>query len=110
MSDGFVGAEIEQAVISALYEAFFNQRNIKEQDFFNAIQSTVPLSVTQKEQIMRLREWANVRAVSATARSDMKSLNIEPVVETPSEPSKPDTTSDSEDSINNNSGGRLLDF
>ena len=69
-SDGFIGSEIEQVIISALYEAFFNKRDIIEGDFYNAIKGTVPLSVTQKEQIMRLREWANVRAVSATSRND----------------------------------------
>jgi len=41
-----------------------------EQDLFYVIENTVPLSVTQKEQILALREWANVRAVAATAKED----------------------------------------
>jgi len=69
-TEGFVGAEIEQAVIAALYEAFFAERALLEQDLLHVIANTVPLSVTQKEQIMALREWANVRAVAATARED----------------------------------------
>ena len=72
ISEGFVGAEIEQAVITALYEAFFNQRPLELTDLEYAIQNTVPLSVTQKEQIVALRNWANVRAVAATAKEDMK--------------------------------------
>ena len=94
-SDGFIGSEIEQVIISALYEAFFNKRDIIEGDFYKAIKGTVRLSVTQKEQIMRLREWANVRAVSATSRNDREVQ-----------------TSDSEDDNAESSirGGRLLDY
>ena len=72
ISEGFSGAEIEQAVISAMYEAFFEKRGLTQQDLENAVKSTVPLSVTQHEQIKRLRDWANVRAVSATARADLR--------------------------------------
>ena len=38
-----------------------------------AVQETVPLSVTMKEQIQQLRAWAENRAVSATAREDRES-------------------------------------
>lgn len=110
MSEGFVGAEIEQVVISALYEAFFNQRDLKEEDLFNAIKGTVPLSVTQREQILRLREWANVRAVSATGRGDMKSIisnTAEPNIKKDDEPKADPETGDS---INSARGGRMLDF
>lgn len=95
MSEGFVGAEIEQAVISALYEAFFNKRNLKNNDLYNAIKNTVPLSVTQKEQIKSLRDWANVRAVSATPRGDLQSYKA---------------VDADEGNIESNRGGRMLDF
>ena len=58
----------------------------------NAIKNVVPLSVTQKEQILSLRSWANVRAVTATKKSDMETYN-----------------SDSKDDINASRGGRALD-
>lgn len=48
MTEGFVGAEIEQVVISALYEAFFNKRPLEFSDLANTIKNVVPLSVTQK--------------------------------------------------------------
>ena len=96
ISEGFVGAEIEQVVITALYEAFFNQRSLKLEDLEYAIKSTVPLSVTQKEQIKRLRDWANVRAVSATAREDINPNTVTAV----------DTDNDDHPSP----GGRMLDF
>lgn len=95
LTDGFVGAEIEQVVIAALYEAFFNQRNLRVKDLEFAIKGTVPLSVTQSEQIRALREWANVRAVSATPKEDLEAYK---------------TDSLDESDINAQRGGRMLDF
>ena len=46
------------------------------------IHNTVPLSVTQSEQIMQIREWADVRAVAATAaedRNEYKARNSEDI-------------------------------
>lgn len=74
VSEGFSGAEIEQVVIAALFEAFFADRGLTREDLFRAIRETVPLSVTQKEQILQLRSWAENRAVSATAREDRELL------------------------------------
>ena len=77
LTEGFVGAEIEQVVISALYEAFFNKRPLEYSDLENTIKNVVPLSVTQKEQILSLREWANIRAVAATKTDDMAQYSKE---------------------------------
>ncbi len=66
-SQGFSGAEIEQAVISALYDAFSEGRDITTNDILKAIRETVPLSVTMKEQIDALREWASGRARRASS-------------------------------------------
>jgi SpoVK/Ycf46/Vps4 family AAA+-type ATPase len=66
-TEGFIGAEIEQAVIAGLFEAFAEQRALAWADFGRAIKSTVPLSVTQAERIGRIRAWANERAVAASA-------------------------------------------
>lgn len=74
LADGFSGAEIEQAVIAALYEAFFAGRGLCREDLIKSIQETVPLSVTQKEQILNLRQWAATRAVLATAKEDREVL------------------------------------
>lgn len=71
MTEGFIGAEIEQVVISALYEAFFENRALTFNDLEKTIKNTVPLSTTQKEQILTLRAWANVRAVAATKKEDL---------------------------------------
>jgi ATP-dependent 26S proteasome regulatory subunit len=69
-SEGYSGAEIEQAVIAALYDAFSERRPLEHSDLVRAIETMVPLSVTQAEQIRALREWADVRAVAATAAED----------------------------------------
>jgi SpoVK/Ycf46/Vps4 family AAA+-type ATPase len=75
-TEGFVGAELEQVVISGLFEAFYEDRSVELKDFERAISLTVPLSVTQAEQIHRLRDWANVRAVAATQNEDRSTYAI----------------------------------
>ena len=72
MTEGFIGSEIEQVVISALCDAFFEDRALKFSDFEKAIANTVPLSQTQKEQILAIREWANVRAVCASSKESIE--------------------------------------
>lgn len=93
ITEGFVGAEIEQIVIDSLYEAFFNKRELFLEDLLNTIKNVVPLSVTQKEQILALRSWANVRAVAATKKSDLEKYS-----------------SDNQEDINASRGGRALDL
>jgi SpoVK/Ycf46/Vps4 family AAA+-type ATPase len=67
VSDGFSGAEIEQAVIAAMYEAFAQDREFTQLDIIAAIKSTLPLSKTMTEQVSALREWARQRARPAAS-------------------------------------------
>lgn len=69
-SDGFSGAEIEQAVVSALFDAFSNDRELTNEDLLAAVKETVPISVTMAEQIAGLRTWAKDRARPASAAVD----------------------------------------
>ena len=94
LSEGFIGSEIEQVVVSSLCDAFFENRPLKFEDLVKNIQTTVPLSLTQREQIVALRSWANVRAVSATKNSSRKEYKEE---------------IDSEN-VGASRGGRQLDF
>lgn len=71
LSNDFSGAEIEQAVIAGLFDAFTDKRSIDERDFVRALDATVPLSKTQAEQIKLIRDWANARAISATSSADL---------------------------------------
>jgi len=65
LTDGFSGAEIEQAVVSALYTAFSRQEDLTTEAIAEEIELTKPLSVTMAERIDALRDWAKDRAVFA---------------------------------------------
>ena len=67
MSDGFSGAEIEQAIVAAMYEAFAQDREFTQLDIIAAIKATLPLSKTMQEQVTALRDWARQRARPAAA-------------------------------------------
>jgi len=65
-SDGFTGAEIEQAVVSALYTAFAKGVEVTSAIIAAELSATKPLSVTRAEEITALREWARDRTVMAS--------------------------------------------
>ncbi len=65
-SHGFSGAEIEQAVIDALYMAFADGREVTTDDLLECAKSSVPLSTTMKEKIDELRAWAAQRCRPAS--------------------------------------------
>jgi SpoVK/Ycf46/Vps4 family AAA+-type ATPase len=63
----YVGAEIEQALIDAMYSSFNEEREVTTEDFSRALRSLVPLSRSQREQIDNLRLWLTEgRAQSAS--------------------------------------------
>ncbi|MBC7834991.1 MAG: AAA family ATPase [Phycisphaerales bacterium] len=64
-SDGYSGAEIEQAIISAMHEAFSDHRELSTASLVSAVKLSPPLSVTMAERITALREWAVGRCVPA---------------------------------------------
>lgn len=66
-SKGFSGAEIEQAVASASFEALALKRPMTQKDIMEALGRTVPISVTMAEQIKKIEAWAFKRAVPASA-------------------------------------------
>lgn len=65
-SEGFSGAEIEEAVNSALYDAFHENRELSDDHLAAAVRQSVPLSRTMAEQLSRLREWSTGRARPAS--------------------------------------------
>jgi ATP-dependent 26S proteasome regulatory subunit len=65
-SDNFSGAEIEQAIISALYDAFYARLEVTTAHILEALRETVPLAKTMDEHINRLRSWAEGRARNAS--------------------------------------------
>lgn len=62
-SDGFSGAEIEQAVISALYSASGANEKISSRHILEQIRLTRPLSVIKAESVDFLRNWAKERSI-----------------------------------------------
>jgi len=66
VTEGFNGAEIEQAVNGAMIEAFNEGRSPTEQDIVIAAGNIVPLSITMKEEIGRMERWAYNRAIPAS--------------------------------------------
>jgi hypothetical protein len=62
--DGFSGAEIEQAVVAALYAAHAKKQPLDTGHIQTEIEQTKPLSVVLSERISVLRQWAAGRTVS----------------------------------------------
>ena len=62
--DGFSGAEIEQAVVAALYAAHAVRKPLSTQHIQAEIQQTRPLSVVMGERVAAMRAWAADRTVS----------------------------------------------
>ena len=61
-SKGFSGAEIEEVVNEALFNAFYEKVEIRTEHILEAIKQICPLSKTMAENITKLRSWAKVRA------------------------------------------------
>ncbi len=65
-SEGLSGAEIEQAVISAMFDSFSKEKEIDNTSLVIATSSIIPLSTTMREEISKLERWASDRAVKAS--------------------------------------------
>jgi AAA+ superfamily predicted ATPase len=65
-SKDFSGAEIEEAIISALYDAFYAKQELETTHVLAALGQTVPLAKTMAEKISAQRNWAVGRARNAS--------------------------------------------
>lgn len=63
--ENFSGAEIEQAIVAALYSAHAAKQPVTAAMIAHEMQSTRPLAVVMAEKVAALREWASSRTVSA---------------------------------------------
>lgn len=66
LSDRFIGAEIEDAITNALYEAFFDSRSFRLDDLQRAIKNTARFADMQADYLQSIRAWAKQRAVPAS--------------------------------------------
>jgi len=62
---GFSGAELEHAVVSAMYTAHAEGEVLTNAHILDAVRETRPLSVVMAEPVAALRDWALERAVMA---------------------------------------------
>lgn len=75
-SHNFTGAEIEAAIVSAMYEAFNESREFNTNDIVESLNEIVPLAVTMKEEIDSLKLWASERARNASNSGKLKKYMI----------------------------------
>ncbi len=66
---GLSGAELEQALVTALHEAFAERTDLEPRHLARAIAETRPLSITMAEEIDRLRDWAAARTRPASSET-----------------------------------------
>lgn len=82
-SEGFNGAEIEECVKEAMFDAYITnpeRPKLTTKFIINAIKKTVPLAVTMKEQILSIRLWAKTRAKNASKDVYDEDTNETPVL------------------------------
>jgi len=65
-SDGFSGAELEEAIRSGLFLAFHNDRELESDDVLAAIQGTNPLSKSRSSDLEEMKNWAEDNAINAS--------------------------------------------
>jgi SpoVK/Ycf46/Vps4 family AAA+-type ATPase len=65
----YSGAELEQAVVASLYDAFDTGNDLTTEGLLATLRDIVPLAITMREQIEAMREWARTRARMAATRS-----------------------------------------
>ena len=95
-SENHSGAEIEQSVVSALYEGFTTRGEVTADVVREVVDTMIPLAVTQAEEVQRIRTWATERAVRATGSEDLD----------PAE----STGAVAEGALSSRRGGRTVDY
>ncbi|HEY9308802.1 MAG TPA: AAA family ATPase [Microbacterium sp.] len=95
-SENHSGAEIEQSVVSALYEGFSTRGEVTAAAVRQVVDTMIPLAVTQAEEVQRIRTWATERAVRATGTEDLDSAELTGAV--------------TEGALSSRRGGRTVDY
>lgn len=72
ISEGYSGAEIEQAIVDALFEVYQVKPDIETADLVCAVRRQVPLSRTMRNSILARRMWGIGRTVNASSTSDIQ--------------------------------------
>ncbi len=75
-AEGFSGAEIEESIISALFDVFSVGGQLATNDVLNAVRESVPLSRTMAEDLSRLRSWSDGRARNASPVEENEAASV----------------------------------
>lgn len=73
-AQGFSGAEIEQAVISSMFDAYERKSKLDTDMVLKSVRQSVPLSTTMREEINALREWASKRTRRASSVQEIEDI------------------------------------
>lgn len=79
VSSGYSGAEIEVAVNEAVLEAAMNNEKLQSDHITREMGKTNPISITMKDQVEEIREWAvkqNVRRVSDVKMTEIRTIGF----------------------------------
>ena len=66
-SENFSGAEIEEAVKTAMYLAFSKGVEVNEDHILKSVMDTNPLAISKKGELDKMAEWASANAINASA-------------------------------------------
>ena len=64
-AEGYSGAEIEQAILAAMHNAYARKEDLTTQTLIESLENSPPLSVTMAEKVASLRRWSEGRCVPA---------------------------------------------
>ena len=70
-SEGFSGAELEEAVVSGLFNAFYKGQELTDFHIQHAILNTVPLSKSRATDMAEMRDWAQKFAQHASRKKEI---------------------------------------
>jgi SpoVK/Ycf46/Vps4 family AAA+-type ATPase len=65
-TEKYSGAELEQVVVEALFNAYAENRPLGPRDLIRVVRDTVPLAITMDDRLKELREWARSRCRPAS--------------------------------------------
>nr|YP_010903407.1 hypothetical protein REP88_pgp168 [Hypnea cryptica]WCH55860.1 hypothetical protein [Hypnea cryptica] len=63
LTKSFSGSEIQQSIIEAMNNAFYEKRDFNNNDIINAISDIIPLAFTDHVKIESMQEWAKLGKV-----------------------------------------------
>jgi len=68
-SDGFSGAEIEQAIIEGMHIAFNQKREFTNEDIVIGLNQIIPLSQIDPDRIKQIQSWALAGRIRLASQS-----------------------------------------